>query len=126
MPMIEKMNGVTSGGSFGLPPAAEKLLSTVADALAPTVTDTPSNPNWMDKQRAGSVAIKTNTQNELLHTMMSLGFYTVTKDAAIALIASGHKLPIAEIDAKLAKANVSLQDRIKLKAAMDKYRIIGR
>ena len=124
MPMIEKMNGITSGGSFGLPPATEKLLNTVAEALAPTITDSPRASNWMDRQRASSVAIKTNTQNELLHTMMSLGLYTVSKDAAIALIANGHKLPIAGIDAALAKAKVETQDRIRLKSAMDKYGII--
>lgn len=121
--MIGKMTGVNAASS-----GMDKLL----DVLAPAITDAPSPnvkpSNWMDAQRRakGSVAIKTNTQNELLNTMMALGFYTVSKDAAVALIAHGHKLPIAEIDAKLAKANVSLQDRIALKAAMDKYGIIGR
>src|SRR4051812_20218530 len=95
-----KLQGVTTGGSFGLPPAAEKLISTVAQAL--TVSDSPSAPsNWMDRQ--GKVVIQTSTQNDLLNTMMDLGLYTVSKDAAIALIAKGHKLPMAEIDAALTK-----------------------
>jgi hypothetical protein len=122
MTMIQKMQGVTSGGSFGLPPATEKLISTVAEALAPAITDGPRSPGWMDRQ--GKVAIRTNTQNELLQTMMSLGLYSVSKESAIALIANGHKLPIAEIDAALAKSNVEVRDRIKLKAAMDLYGII--
>lgn len=117
MSHIAKLQGVTTGGSFGLPPAADKLLDTVAQALT---SDSPSAPsNWMDR---GKVAIRTSTQNELLNTMMGLGLYTVSRDAATALIANGHKLPMAEIDAALTKAKVETVDRIKLKAAMDPLR----
>jgi hypothetical protein len=124
--VIEKLQGVTiAPGPVVLPPAADKLLSKVAEALTPTVMEsTTRGPNWIDQQKNRSVVVKTNTQNELLATMMSLGLYTVSKDSAIALIANGHKLPMAEIDAALAKHNIDIQGRIKLKNAMDRYGII--
>lgn len=84
----------------------DKLISTVAEALAPSVTD---------QARTGrsAVAIKADTPAELLGTLTALGL-----GAADKLTAAGHKVSVAEIDAAMSSAKVELQDRIRLKNAM--------
>lgn len=80
--------------------------------------------NWIDQKKNGPVAIKTNSQNEVLQTLMSLGLFTCSAASATTLLANGHKLAIAEIDGALTKANVQVQDRIRLKSAMDRLGIL--
>jgi hypothetical protein len=114
--MIDKMQGVTMW------PAADKLLGKVAEAITAVEVSSPHAGGWMD--RKNNVTIKAGTREELVQTLTALGVFTVSKDSAMALIANGHKLPIAEIDAALAKGDVETQDRIRLKAAADRFGLL--
>lgn len=114
--MIEKM-------TMAVPSGADRLL----DTLAKAVSDTPSAPvTALDRYQASrtAVQIKTNTQSELVGTLSALGAVSVSAAAATTLFASGHKLPVAEIDAALSRAKVGIQDRIRLKNAMARFGIL--
>lgn len=95
----------------------DKLISTVAEALAPSITDTPNPNNWMDRQR--SLSVKAGTREELTSTLTALGVGT-----AATLSASDSKIAVKEIDAALSKANVEIQDRIRLKNAMARFGVL--
>lgn len=97
----------------------DKLISTVAEALAPSITDTPNPNNWMDRQR--SLSIKASTQTEVVQTLMSLGLFTVTASAATTMMAEGHRPPAEQVEAALVKHNVGVSDRIALKVALDRF-----
>jgi hypothetical protein len=114
--MIEKMQGVTMW------PAADKLLGKVAEAITAVEVSSPNAGGWMD--RKNNVAIKAGTREELVRTLTALGVYTIPLEAALVLAASGHRLPMSEIDAALAKGNVETQDRIRLKAAADRFGLL--
>lgn len=100
----------------------DKLISTVAEALAPSITDTPAAPaTWIDREKAKgrSAAIKAGTREELVGTLTALGVGTADK-----LSASDSKVAVKEIDAALSKANVEIQDRIRLKNAMARFGVL--
>jgi hypothetical protein len=67
------------------------------------------------------VQIKTGTQAEVAQTLQALGVYKVSADATMALLASGQRAPIKEIDAALLRANVPVSERIQLKTALDRF-----
>lgn len=101
-------------------PNAERALDSVAKAL----TDTPSAPiTALDRyeQSRKAIQIKCNTQAEVAQTLQALGVYKVGADATMALLASGQRAPIKEIDAALLRANVPVSERIQLKTALDRF-----
>ncbi len=66
--------------------------------------------------------------HSLVRALQGVGLMVPTKLSAAAstgsLRASGHKYPITEVDAALAKTTLSLSERMRLKAAMGHAGII--